>query len=160
VSSRLLNQFPCKEDVYWGVAMSGAAVFIVLSALPFVWAQYSAAFLFGPVRSLLWSSYFHILYRPYRYPETHQGRMMGYGNLLIGLLGDIPSNYVCQAVTDPSIFPGGHQSALLYVNCVLGLLLLPLCVALPTYLRAQRRATEQVLAAGEGDMTKSERACE
>ena len=50
-----------------------------------------AATLFGPSRTLQWTSYFHYFYScPTRYPSAKVGRVVGYCALVVALLGDAP----------------------------------------------------------------------
>ena len=52
--------------------------------------QFASAILFGPCRTLQWACYFHFLSLPRRYPPQFVGRLLGYGNLVIALVGDVP----------------------------------------------------------------------
>lgn len=45
-----------------------------------------AAALFGPARTMQWAAYFHYIER--HHPAEAVGRIMGYGNLVIALVGD------------------------------------------------------------------------
>jgi hypothetical protein len=59
-----------------------AIAFGGLTLIPYAPAQYAAALLFGPTRTVQWACYFHFLSLPSRYSARYVGRLLGYGNLV------------------------------------------------------------------------------
>ena len=51
--------------------------------------QMVAVIVFGPAQTIQWSTYFHFLYQDYRYSSSKAGRMIGFINLLMSLIGDL-----------------------------------------------------------------------
>jgi hypothetical protein len=108
--------------------------------LPYVSARVAGALLFGPARTLLWSSYFHYLAQPRRYPRALAGRTLGYANLIIALTSDAPL-YALNALVDYASAGSGARRAKLYraVHAAIQALLLG-CTAFPIYLHRTRAA--------------------
>ena len=86
----LLQRWRRSEHRYMGLVVALACTFSVANLVPLASAQYVAALIFGPIRTLQWASYFLFLEQPDRYPPAKLGRMIGYGNLIIALVGDGP----------------------------------------------------------------------
>ena len=119
VAMWLLDRWHRDEHLYMGLVISLAVLFSMCNLFPNVWAQYVAIYTFGPTRTLQWAAYFlfleqvaacphlssprlaraltlpyspptHTLEQPDRYPPMFLGRLIGYGNLIIALVGDGP----------------------------------------------------------------------
>ena len=126
IASLLLRIFRKRPDVYMAIALAGVHAFGLCTLLPHVVPQALGALLFGPSRTLLWSSYFHFLSSPRRYPRALAGRTLGYANLLIALLSDVP----------PALLKGLVQQDDYLVHWALQVLLLG-CLAFPWYLHRE-----------------------
>lgn len=92
LASLMLRHFRKRPDVYMGVALAGVNLFGACTLLPHAVPQMLGAVLFGPSRTMMWSSYFHFLSQPRRYPRALAGRTLGYANLLIALASDVPAS--------------------------------------------------------------------
>ncbi|KAK7248899.1 hypothetical protein SO694_000422111 [Aureococcus anophagefferens] len=88
-------------DVFFDVAFPGRSGHLA-PARP---AQYAAAALFGPARTFQWAAYFHFVEsQPDRFPPALVGRLLGYGNLVIAVVGDgLP--YACAAYAGGAPWP-------------------------------------------------------
>mmetsp|Transcript_25129 Transcript_25129/g.77547 ORF Transcript_25129/g.77547 Transcript_25129/m.77547 type:complete len:472 (+) Transcript_25129:64-1479(+) len=88
-SATLLEKYHDRDDVVFLVVAVAANAFSLVQLLPLQAAQYAAALLFGPARTFQWAAYFHLFCNPEgRYPENAGGRLIGYGNLAIAVVGD------------------------------------------------------------------------
>ena len=88
-SAALLQKFHNRDDIVFLVVAVAANIFSLLQLAPFETTQYAAACIFGPARTLQWAAYFHLFCNPDgRYPENVGGRLIGYGNLAIAIVGD------------------------------------------------------------------------
>lgn len=85
-AAKLLSRQDLSHAALFSLVYALAALFCTLQLAPLVSAQYMAALIFGPARTLQWSLYFHLLV--VRYPESVSGRLIGYCNLAIALVGD------------------------------------------------------------------------
>ena len=90
LTTLLLRRQRHRPDIYMGLAWCAQVAFGACALIPTASAQAAAALLFGPTRTLLWSSHFHYLAQPRRYPRKLAGRTLGYANLLIALASDLP----------------------------------------------------------------------
>jgi MFS family permease len=88
-SSFILNRFGGKEDVYMAIVLFLEAVVCICNIFPNYYAQFTAAIVFGPAQTMQWGTYFHFMYQGYRYPEAKAGRMIGFVNLLMSVIGDV-----------------------------------------------------------------------
>ena len=116
------------------VVLALALLFSTATLLPYAWAQYAGALLFGPTRTVQWACYFHFLSLPKRYSPHYVGRLLGYGNLVLALLGDGPPYLLNAYVAD-----GGYATPTdryFIVHFGLQLLLLA-CLVLPAYLASE-----------------------
>ena len=114
----------------------------------FVSAQYAAAALFGPSRSLLWACYFHFYQNAARYPPAMIGRLYGYSNLVIAAIGDGPPELLHKFVVNNVTFGDTRDAtAQRYValHAVLAVPILLTALALPAVLFAQRRTHRRML---------------
>jgi MFS family permease len=126
IASLLLRRFRTSPHVYLTVALCGQLVFGLCTTVAHPWAQAAGALLFGPTRTLLWSSYFHYLAQPRRYPRALAGRTLGYCNLAVAVASDLPPYAINWYVK----YGGGTY--LEVARLLLSLLLC--CAALPAYL--------------------------
>ena len=100
--------------------------------------RYAAATLFGPARTLVWAAYFHFFQNAVRYPPSKLGRLIGYSNLLLAVVGDLPPiplySYVKNQRDDAA-------STLVFtvIHAVLTGVVLAILVVLVVYLRRQHR---------------------
>jgi hypothetical protein len=100
--------------------------------------RYAAATLFGPARTLVWAAYFHFFQNAARYPPSKLGRLIGYSNLLLAVVGDLPPiplySYVKNQRDDAA-------STLVFtvIHAVLTGVVLAILVVLVVYLRRQHR---------------------
>lgn len=85
-AAALLLQKVAAPHAYYAVVASLANAFGVLQLLPGARAAYAGAALFGPARTVQWAAYFHFVES--RFPPHCVGRLLGYGNLAIALVGD------------------------------------------------------------------------
>ena len=74
---------------YWAVVLVLALAFAVLAAIPTWGTQLAGALVFGPARCLQWACYFQFLGDEVRYPPAVTGRVLGYNNLAIAIVGDV-----------------------------------------------------------------------
>lgn len=85
VAARLLSNDRQHSSIF-RVVFALATLFSLVQLIPAPEAQYVAAITFGPARTIQWAAYFHFLMC--RYPDSAAGRLIGYGNLCIALVGD------------------------------------------------------------------------
>ena len=76
---------------------------------------------FGPCRTLQWACYFHFLSLPRRYPPQFVGRLLGYGNLVVALVGDVPLSALNGFVVYSDML-GSTQARYLLVHFLLQLM--------------------------------------
>jgi len=138
VASIVLEKFGTREDIYMSIVLLLAVTFGLCNLLPFVATQYISALLFGPTRTIQWACYFHFLSLPSRYSAEYSGRLLGYGNLVIALVGDVPPYLLNNFVTSGSIGSISDRYLLVHLVLQLGLLC---CLALPIHLTYGRRRT-------------------
>jgi MFS family permease len=129
----LLQHWRHCENRYMSLALLLACAFSLSTMLPEEWSQYFGVIVFGPTRTLQWAAYFCFLEQPDRYPPRVLGRMIGYGNLIIALIGDGPpfllTSYVQYAAWPPSRF-GRYQT----VHIALTAILVCTAISFPIYL--------------------------
>ena len=116
------------------IVVLAAITFGACNLMPYAASQLASALLFGPCRTLQWACYFHFLSLPKRYSPHYVGRLLGYGNLVLALLGDGPPYLLNAYVAD-----GGYATPTdryFIVHFGLQLLLLA-CLALPAYLASE-----------------------
>ena len=119
------------------VVMALSITVCVLNTCPFEVAQYAAALLFGPVRTFQWACYFHLLSQPTRYSPRVVGRLLGYGNVVIAVAGDILPYALTQYVHKESL--GLQRMAKRYFYITLALtILVSVFLYLPTQLQSSR----------------------
>jgi len=112
VASVLLEKLGDREDLYMALVLTITIVFGIANLLPFVFTQYVAALLFGPARTIQWACYFHFLGLPSRYSPQFVGRLLGYGNLVIAAVGDVPpcaSRAIFHPHSHPHPYPHSHR---------------------------------------------------
>ena len=146
LASLLLDKCGSREDLYMSVVLCLCLLFGTATMLPHASAQYAGALLFGPTRTVQWACYFHFLSLPTRYSAAYTGRLLGYGNLVLALLGDGPPYLLNAYVKQGS---GGSATDRYYLVHVGLQVALVCCLALPAYLhrqhgtrRRQRRLAE------------------
>lgn len=142
-----------------GLSVVLANIYGLLTLVPNQLAQLMGALLFGSVRTMQWSCYFHFLALPSRYPIEMYGRLLGYGNIGIALAGDGIPYLLARYVTDlesqisdqavPASI-GSNVTAWLsadtatgrytLINFALQVIMLA-CIALPLHLRHTRLLT-------------------
>lgn len=150
-ASMLLEFWGERQDLYMGAVVLMALTFGFATLGHTASSQYAGAMLFGPTRTLQWSCYFHFLSLPQRYLPQYVGRLIGYGNLALALIGDFPpyilNSYVAggmsaveaAAASAEALSVRGSTAAERYYNVHVGLqLLLLFCTAFPIYLVGQR----------------------
>ena len=137
-ATAMLQRWGKHEERYMLVVLTAANVFGLANLLPYYEAQLVAACLFGCARTLQWACYFHLLARPTRYPPAILGRMMGYGNLVIAIVGDgLPyalNSYIAAAKHPGAAWPASAQGRYVLLNGAMQLVTLG-CLALPLVLR-------------------------
>jgi hypothetical protein len=148
LTSLLLRRFRKRPDVYMMVAVVGVNVVGLLTLSSYPLPQTVAVMLFGPSRTLLWSCYFHFLAQPNRFARATKGRMLGYSNLIIAVMSDLPPYLLNWCVTR---FNG---LTLATVHLLLQVALLG-CLAFPVYLHACHH--EEVAAKASSTATSSRR---
>jgi hypothetical protein len=148
LTSLLLRRFRKRPDVYMMVAVVGVNVVGLLTLSSHPLPQTVAVMLFGPSRTLLWSCYFHFLAQPNRFARATKGRMLGYSNLIIAVMSDLPPYLLNWCVTR---FNG---LTLATVHLLLQVALLG-CLAFPVYLHACHH--EEVAAKASSTATSSRR---
>ena len=85
----LLNRFQNHSFKPFLAVTLLANAFCLLHLLPSLFAHYAAALVFGPARTFQWATYFHFVSSANgRYPAAIVGRLLGYSNLIIALIGD------------------------------------------------------------------------
>ena len=139
-ASLLLHRYGQRPEVYMAVVFVGANLFGILQLLPYVPTQVLASLVFGAARTLQWACYFHFLTSPDRYPPSVSGRMLGYGNLVIALVGDV-SPYALVSYVDRGPWPRTRRLRYTLVHAVLELGVLVCCALFPRALRRGRRKT-------------------
>jgi len=132
----LLSRLGDREDLYMLLVVLMALFLSFLNLLPYPSTQLFAALLFGPTRTLQWACYFHFLSLPKRYPPQFVGRLLGYGNLVIALAGDVPVSMLNAFVSGSDAF-GSTAARYVAVHAFLQLLLVG-GLALPWHLRRTR----------------------
>ena len=146
VASILLEKLGDREDLYMTLVVLLAIIFGIYNLLPYAASQFASALLFGPTRTLQWACYFHFLSLPKRYPPQYVGRLLGYGNLAIALIGDVPLSFLNAFVlySEELASPAARY---LIVHFALQIGLIG-CLALPWYLHRQRIAASVPTALG------------
>ena len=132
LASMMLQRLARREDLYMLVVVLLCLAFGLLNLIPIVPTQMGAALLFGPTRTTQWACYFHLLSLPQRYPPQFVGRLLGYGNLVIALAGDIPVYLLNAFVTNTNAFHSAG-SRYIFVHALLELLMVA-GLALPWHL--------------------------
>ena len=130
----------CKHDhAYMSVCGAVMALWAVTQAMPWKITQYAAATLFGPARTLVWAAYFHFFQNPSRYPPSKLGRLIGYSNLVVAIVGDLPPIPLYQATKSQYT---DHASAVVFViiHGVLAALVVGILLAFVRYLRRTERS--------------------
>merc|ERR1712087_103756 len=94
--------------------------------------HYAAVLLFGPARTFQWACYFHMLSQPKRYSPAFSGRLVGYGNTIIAIVGNGPPTVLHAFVSDATAF-GSVANRYLATHVSL-MILIACCVALPIHL--------------------------
>ena len=108
--------------------------FLVMTLIPTTGAQYGAAVLFGPMRTLQWASFYRIvganvdLYEP-----AAVGRTLGYNGLVIALVGDGLSPLL-MAYAGQATGPANEIERFQHVKYGLLAVLLPITLSVPAYL--------------------------
>ena len=137
-ASLLLERLGEREDLYMAIVLVMALLFGFCSLVPHVAAQYAGALLFGPTRTLQWACYFHFLSLPRRYAPQYVGRLLGYGNLVVAVVGDFPP-YLLNTFVSESGAMGSVSGRYFAVHLGLQVVLLS-CLVLPFYLWCSRDA--------------------
>lgn len=135
IGAILLDRLGEREDLYMTLVLLLAIMFGIYNLLPYAASQFASALLFGPTRTLQWSCYFHFLSLPRRYPPQYVGRLLGYGNLVIALVGDVPLAALNAFVVYTDSF-GSPSARYLLVHFLLQIALIG-CLAFPWYLHKQ-----------------------
>lgn len=142
----LCSKFCEREHIYVSVVTTLTCVFGLLQLFPYPSTQLVATLAFGPARTLQWACYFHFFATPARYPPEKMGRMVGYANLFIALLGDGPP-YLLTAFIRHAIFPTTVAARYNSVHVGLQICISALAVALPLHLAHSRSLRHQALLA-------------
>ena len=132
IASVLLDRLGEREDLYMTLVLLLAIMFGIYNLLPYAASQFASALLFGPTRTLQWACYFHFLSLPKRYPPQYVGRLLGYGNLVVALVGDVPLSFLNWFVLYTEEL-GSSSARYLLVHFGLQLALIA-CLALPWHL--------------------------
>jgi len=111
-----------------------ANTWVILTMIPTVATQYLAVFVFGPMRTLQWASFYRIvganadLYEP-----SAVGRTLGYNGLFIAIIGDAlspPLMGFAQGVESDE----AQSTRYLQLKIMLLCLIMPITIAVPVYL--------------------------
>ena len=139
LASMLLKRYRKQPHVYMSVALLAQHCFGLCTLFTHALPQLLGALLFGPARTLLWSSYFHYLAQPRRYPRALAGRTLGYCNLVIAIASDAPL-YLINSLVDWASGGDEHAKATGYrfVQVAIQVALVG-CLAFPVYLYRMRR---------------------
>jgi MFS family permease len=118
-SSIILSRFGGKEDIYMAIVLFLETIVCVCNIFPNKHMQFVAAIAFGPAQTMQWGTYFHFMYQGYRYPEAKAGRMIGFVNLFMSVIGDVMPIVLTQArsaygVTYTAINVGLAASVILF----------------------------------------------
>lgn len=130
ISVAMLQGLRGRFDLNFGLVLAIALLHAALNLIPALGAQYAAVAVFAVVRSLKWSTFAEFLVESY--PLAVMGRLMGIGNVVLGLF--------CLAVfgffRSARAFDGAYTFPNATLTAVEGL-----CLALPFYLHwsARRR---------------------
>ena len=105
VAAACLQRWSTRPKAYFAVVVALAVAFVAVQLAPARPAQYAAAALFGPARTFQWAAYFHFVEsQPDRFPPALVGRLLGYGNLVVAIVGDgLP--YACAAYAGGAPWP-------------------------------------------------------
>jgi len=103
-----------RELLCWAWPAGLGIAFCLVQMIPYVAAQYVAAMLFGPMRTLQWACYFHALAVAPRYPQHLAGRVLGYNNVVIALLSDTLPYALSAVVASGDSEPSASVEALRY----------------------------------------------
>ena len=107
----LLARYQEREYVYWSVALVLNALFCAFSLMPADAAQLCAALIFGPARTMLWASYFWFVSTERRYEREMTGRVIGYNNTIIAMLGNWPAIVLVATIEPDRIGQWGGSRA-------------------------------------------------
>jgi len=145
LAALLLQYFDEREDIYITISLVLILIYCLFSLFPYVTAQYVAMLLFGPSRTLQWATYFHLLSQPSRYSQKFNGRLIGYGNLIIALVGNVPPYTLNKVVSNnDNIFGFVATSSTRYLAVHLVLFLTMLTsIALPVNLSHSLSISQQ-----------------
>ena len=139
VASILLDRLGKREDLYMTIVVLAAITFGACNLMPYAASQLASALLFGPCRTLQWACYFHFLSLPSRYPPQFVGRLLGYGNLVVALVGDVPISALNAFVLfAESLGSTEARYRLVHGGLQLGIIA---CLALPWYLHKQQQTS-------------------
>lgn len=139
VVAAVFAKFQHEDHAYMAVCGGLMATWAVSQAMPWQATQYVAATLFGPARTLMWAAYFHFFQNPSRYPPSKLGRLIGYSNLLIAFVGDLPPiplySFAANQRDDAS-----SAVAFEFIHAVLAAGVVGLLIAFVVYLRRTHAA--------------------
>ena len=113
LASLMLERLGAREDLYMLLVIVLALIFGLYNLIPNAAAQLASTLLFGPTRTTQWACYFHLLSLPKRYPVQYVGRLLGYGNLVLALAGDVPVGMLNSFITSADTVDATVQSYIL-----------------------------------------------
>jgi len=111
-----------RELLCWIWPAGLGIAFCAVQMIPAVLAQYLAAMIFGPMRTLQWACYFHALAVAPRYPQHLAGRVLGYNNVVIALLSDTLPYALSAVIAGGEAEPAASDEAMRYAMVRLALL--------------------------------------
>ena len=134
----LFAKFQHRDHEYMVVCGGLMSAWAISQGIPSVATQYAAATLFGPARTLVWAAYFHFFQNAARYPPSKLGRLIGYSNLLLAVVGDLPPiplySYAKNQRDDAA-----STAVFTVIHAVLTGVVLAILIVLVVYLRRQHR---------------------
>eukprot|EP00965_Chrysotila_dentata_P221975 6192697-Pleurochrysis_carterae.AAC.3 len=89
-------------------------------------------------RTFQWACYFHVLYQHRRYSPKFAGRLVGYGNMVIAIIGNGPPSLLNFFVADATAVLDSVGNRYIAVHVGLLAVMTLACVALPFHLHRTR----------------------
>jgi len=138
VAAVVLEKLGSREDLYMAVSVVLVLLFHLASIPPWPSSQLAAVLLFGPARTFQWACYFHVLYQHRRYSPKFAGRLVGYGNMVIAIIGNGPPSLLNFFVADATAVLDSVGNRYIAVHVGLLAVMTLACVALPFHLHRTR----------------------
>ena len=140
------NKFEGREHWYVLLCSLPTVIFCILQCFPSAPAQWAAITIFGPSRSLAWAMYFHFFQNATRYPPMKIGRIYGYGNIVIAILGDVTNMSHLFAVFVHAPILGSLVNRHVAMSSIFAVVIVFTAVALNAFLFWQHRRFQSLRA--------------